>query len=103
MVNAQVFDIDVSAMESLKQALNATQAQYVGAYNRALTRTVSKLYRDSVMLMMEQAGVRKKSIARRRVRQFKKTTQRRPGGAQPFWSADPGGKNLVRAEPVPTP
>ncbi len=72
MVNAQVFDIDVSAMESLKQALNATQAQYVGAYNRALTRTVSKLYRDSVMLMMELAGVRKKSIARRRVRQFKK-------------------------------
>ncbi|MEZ2600756.1 hypothetical protein [Kluyvera intermedia] len=79
MANAQMFDINVSAMESLKHALNATQAQYIGAYNRALTRTVSKLYRDSVTLMLEQAGVRKKSTARRRVKDFKK---QRSGGRE---------------------
>jgi hypothetical protein len=70
MANAQMFDINVSALESLKHALNATQSQYVGAYNRALTQTVKKLHRDSVKLMLEQAGVKSKAAVRRRVKDF---------------------------------
>lgn len=72
MSNAQMFDIDVSAMEALKHALNATQGQYIGAYNRALTRTVSKLYRRSIMMMLDRAGVKSRKIAARRVKTFKR-------------------------------
>lgn len=75
----QLFDIDVSAMESLKYALNATQGQYIGAYNRALTRTVSKLYRDSVLMMLQQVGAKKKTKVQRRIKPFKR---QRSGGEE---------------------
>ncbi|WP_234262260.1 hypothetical protein [Klebsiella aerogenes] len=68
----QLFDINVAAMESLKHALNATQGQYIGAYNRALTRTVSRLYRESIKLMLQEIGVKKKTKVERRIKAFKR-------------------------------
>lgn len=94
----QIFDIDVSAMESLKHALNATQGQYIGAYNRALTRTVSKLYRDSVMLMLQEVGAKKKTKVRRRIKAFKRQRSSSEGrsfsglkiqGAKIWYGLDP--------------
>ena len=71
MRNAQAFGFDLSAMESLKHALGATQNQYIGAYNRALTRTVKKLHRDSVIMMLQQVGVKKRATVGRRIKDFK--------------------------------
>lgn len=79
MRNAQMFDINTSAMEALKIALGATQNQYVGAYNRALNRTAKHLYRVSTMMMLEELAVKKRSKIKRRIRPFVST---RSGGKE---------------------
>lgn len=70
MRNAQMFDIDVSAMVDLKEALGATHNQLVGAYNRALKRTAKHLHRTSVMMMVEQLAVKKKTRVQKRIKPF---------------------------------
>lgn len=77
MPNAQMFDINFSAMESLTLALGASHNQYVGAYNRALNRTAKYLHKASMSMMLEELAVKKRSTIKRRVRPF--ITQRNSG------------------------
>lgn len=70
MRNAQMFDINTSAMEALKIALGATQNQYVGAYNRALKRTLQKLYKESIFMMRQELSVTEKKVIERRLKSF---------------------------------
>ncbi|MCC4040355.1 hypothetical protein LL061_08640 [Escherichia coli] len=70
--NAQMFDIDVSALEQLKVEISATQHQMLMAYNRALNRTAKHMHRISVGMIIESLAVKGRKAAERRIKPFVK-------------------------------
>lgn len=74
--NAQMFDIDTSVLQGLRDALGATQGQMLDAYARALKRTTKYLHRMSVAMVLDELAVKKRSTVLRRVKPFIKQRNR---------------------------
>lgn len=70
--NAQMFDIDMSALRELREAVGATQQQMLMAYNRALNRTAKHMHRVSVGMMIDALAVKKRKVANKRIKPFVK-------------------------------
>ncbi|WP_368750149.1 hypothetical protein [Klebsiella aerogenes] len=70
MPNAQAFNINLSGLEGLKAALGASHNQFVGAYNRALNRTLKKLYRKSISLFNQEISLEDKNAIEKRVKSY---------------------------------
>lgn len=70
--NAQMFEIDTSALLQLQKQFGATQHQMLMAYNRALNRTAKHMHRVSVAMILESLAVKSRKAANKRVRQFVK-------------------------------
>lgn len=70
--NAQMFDIDTSALQLLRQQMDASQNQMLMAYNRALNRTAKHMHRVSVGMMLETLAVKSRKKVTKRVRPFVK-------------------------------
>lgn len=70
--NAQMFDIDTSALQSLRESMGATQHQMLMAYNRALNRTAKHMHRVSVGVMIEALAVKGRKVVNKRVKPFVK-------------------------------
>ena len=70
--NAQMFDIDVSALEQLRVEISATQHQMLMAYNRALNRTAKHMHRVSLGMIIESLAVKGRKAAEKRVKPFVK-------------------------------
>lgn len=70
--NAQMFDIDMSALYSLRESLSASQNQMIMAYNRALNRTAKHMHRVSVAMMIESLGVKSRKAVKHRIKPFVK-------------------------------
>lgn len=66
----QNFEVDMSALLALKDAVNATESQMIMAYNRALSRTAKELHRMSIAMIMSELAVKSKKVLRKRVEPF---------------------------------
>ncbi|MCQ5216528.1 hypothetical protein NE680_26040, partial [Escherichia coli] len=64
--NAQMFDIDVSALEQLRVEISATQHQMLMVYIRALNRTAKHMHRISAgMILTALAAINHKAVDKR--------------------------------------
>lgn len=70
--NAQMFDIDTSALLQLRESVGATQQQMLMAYNRALNRTAKHMHRVSVGMMIDALAVKGRKTVNKRVKPFVK-------------------------------
>lgn len=68
--NAQMFDIDTSALLQLQKQFGATQDQMLMAYNRALKRTAKHMHRVSVSMLMAGLAAKKRKYVDKRVKDF---------------------------------
>ncbi|HFO3650499.1 TPA: hypothetical protein ACHJQ2_003656 [Escherichia coli] len=68
--NAQMFDIDMSALTGLRDAVEATEHQMIMAYNRALNRTAKHMHRVSVSMIIDALGLKSRKVANKRTQQF---------------------------------
>lgn len=75
----QMFDIDMDALTGLRDAVEATNSQMMGAYNRALKRTALHMHRVSVSMILESLAVKKRKTVTKRVQKFIK--KRDAGGS----------------------
>ncbi|AYN30002.1 hypothetical protein D8682_25300 [Buttiauxella sp. 3AFRM03] len=71
------FYVDASELQTIQKALGATYKQTNLAYNRALEKTLNKLQINSISMMRDVTGAKKKEIIKRRVKIF---TVRTSGG-----------------------
>lgn len=107
MRNSSSIDIDSSSLDSLKISLGATDKQFIGAYNRALNRTIKKLYRQSLSLFQAQISLTDKKEVERRVKSFLRDKNIRGGvyfsgvtlGSGKVWiGLDPVGVHKLRGK-----
>lgn len=79
--NAQMFDIDTSALQSLRESMKASEQQMLMAYNRALNRTAKHMHRASVGMMVDALAVKGRKVVKKRVQPFvKRRNFRKEGG-----------------------
>lgn len=62
------FYIDVSALQSMKHAMGATESQMTAAFNKALRQTVNQLYKASVGTMLKTTGAKNRKLVQGRMR-----------------------------------
>lgn len=76
------FYIDVSELRAIQSALNASESQFIGAFNKALRATTTRLSKESATLLMQVTGAKGQEMRKRRVRYFvsKMTSQKSGGG-----------------------
>jgi hypothetical protein len=61
------FYIDVSALQALRHALGATEAQMTAAFNKALRSTEKRLYKASASMMMKTVGLKDRKVMEKRI------------------------------------
>lgn len=79
------FYIDTGALKTVKAALGASESQMVAAFHKALKQTVSKLYKQSVALMLNEIGSKNRKVVQRRIRQSTKRVSGNQPGTGKVW------------------
>lgn len=81
------FYIDVSALQAVRHAVGATEAQMTAAFNKALRQTVNALYKTSVNTMLQTIGAKNRKVVQGRMRRAVKKvgTSSRAAGTGKIW------------------
>jgi hypothetical protein len=85
------FYIDISALQSLRHALGATESQMTAAFNKALRQTVNAVYKESVTLMLHTTGAKNRKVVQGRMRRAVKvvgSSGQAPGGGRIWFGLD---------------
>ena len=85
--NAQMFDIDVSALEQLRVEISATQHQMLMVYNRALNRTAKHMHRISAGMILTALAAKNHKAVDKRIKPFIKRRNFTKEGAGDLSSA----------------
>ena len=85
--NAQMFDIDVSALEQLRVEISATQHQMLMVYNRALNRTAQHMHRISAGMILTALAAKNHKAVDKRIKPFIKRRNFTKEGAGDLSSA----------------
>lgn len=64
------FFVDVSQLRAIQAVVGASEKQMVAAYNRALKKTVQKLYRESIAMMIGEIGAKNKNAVKQRIKSY---------------------------------